>query len=102
MNTENRTIEQLCEGISTPLEMFYHFEQSRADKTCFVQPYPDGSIVNYSWQSAGDQIRRLAAYLESLELPAGSNIALMSTNCAYWLILRSGWRVIVQCRFIQY
>ena len=86
MNTENRTIEQLCESVATPLEMFYHFEQSRAEQTCFVQPYPDGSIVEYSWRDAGDQIRRMAAYLTSLELAPGSNIALMSTNCAYWIM----------------
>ena len=86
MNTENRTLEQLCESVVTPLEMFYHFEQSRADKTCFVQPYPDGRIVEYSWQQVGDQVRRMAAYLQSLDLPAGSNIALMSSNCAYWIM----------------
>jgi len=86
MNTENRSLEELIDSVSTPLEMFYHFEQSRADETCFVQPYPDGSVIQYSWRDAGDQIRRMAAYLKSLDLPLGSNIALMSTNCAYWIM----------------
>lgn len=86
MKSKNRTLEQLYESILTPLEMFYQFEQSRADETCFVQPYPDGSIIHYNWRDAGKQIRSMAAYLTSLKLPAGSNIALMSTNCAYWIM----------------
>ena len=86
MNTENRTIEQLLDQISTPLELFYHYEKNTPDSTCFVQPYPDGSIVNYSWKEVGRQVRCMAAYLESLNLPQGSNIALMSGNCAYWIM----------------
>lgn len=86
MNKNDRTLEELYETIATPLEMFYQFEQSRANETCFVQPYPDQSIIQYSWAEAGRQIRSMAAYLKSLELSPGSNIALMSTNCAYWIM----------------
>ena len=75
MNKNDRTLEELYETIATPLEMFYQFEQSRANETCFVQPYPDQSIIQYSWAEAGRQIRSMAAYLKSLELSPGSNSA---------------------------
>ena len=86
MSSNDRSLDQFCAGLETPLEAFYGFEKSRANETCFVQPYPDQRIVEYSWAEAGDQIRRMAAYLRSLDLPQGSNIALMSANCAYWIM----------------
>jgi long-chain acyl-CoA synthetase len=86
MNKASRSLEELYESISTPLEMFYRYEKSRANEICFVQPYPDQSIVQYSWSEVGKQVRSMAAYLNALELPLGSNIALMSTNCAYWIM----------------
>ena len=86
MSAANRSLDQLYAEIVTPLESFYGFEKTRANNTCFVQPYPDQSVIEYSWADVGNQVRRMAAYLKSLELPPGSNIALMSTNCAYWIM----------------
>ncbi|MER1157381.1 AMP-binding protein, partial [Pseudomonas aeruginosa] len=35
----------------------------------------------------GDQARRAAAWLRSLDLPAGSRIAIISKNCAHWIVI---------------
>jgi long-chain acyl-CoA synthetase len=70
----------------SPLEVFYRRELQQASKVAFVQPYPDGSVREFTWQQVGNQARRMAAYLQGLDLEPGSRIALMSNNCAHWII----------------
>ena len=40
----------------------------------------------WTWKQAGDEIRRMAASLRSLQLPPGSNVAILSKNCAHWIL----------------
>ena len=86
MNIRSRNLEELLERLVTPLQAFYQRESEMAEAPCFVQPYPQGQLVEYSWRQVGDQVRRMATYLRSLDLEPGSNIAIMSTNCAYWIM----------------
>src|SRR3546814_15018622 len=51
-----------------------------------TQPGTDGSITNYSWGEVGDQARRMAAHLLSLNLPPKSTIAIVGKNSAPWII----------------
>src|SRR3546814_4448770 len=51
-----------------------------------TQPGTDGSITNYSWGEVGDQARRMAAHLLSLNLPPKSTIAIVGKNSAHWII----------------
>jgi long-chain acyl-CoA synthetase len=70
----------------SPLEAFYQRETTQATQTCFVQPCPDGSIVEMSWEQVGNEVRRMASHLTSLQLEPGSRIALMSGNCCHWIM----------------
>lgn len=81
MNTPTKVTPKL-----TPLDAFYQREQQQAEDICFVQPYPDGSIEKLTWAEVGEQVRRIAAYLQSQNLDSGSRIALMSNNCCHWII----------------
>lgn len=69
----------------SPLERFYHWEATQPNKTFLRQAYK-GQWLHTSWSSAGDEIRRMAAYLQSLNLPPQSNIAIISKNCAHWIM----------------
>ncbi|MEH6589685.1 MAG: AMP-binding protein [Halioglobus sp.] len=80
------TNQDLTANLLSPLEAFYEREKQQSAQVAFVQPYPDGSVREFSWQEVGDQCRRMAAYLRSLDLEAGSRIALMSNNCVHWII----------------
>lgn len=71
---------------SSALDAFYAREQAHPDKTYLIQPLPGGQVQQYTWGQVGDQARRLASYLLSLELAPGSCIALVSRNCAHWII----------------
>lgn len=78
--------EQAKSTDATALAAFYRREKLHPDKTYLVQPLADGQVQEYSWREVGDQARRVASYLRSLELPPQSHIALISKNCAHWIV----------------
>jgi long-subunit acyl-CoA synthetase (AMP-forming) len=51
-----------------------------------TQPIGDGKLETYTWGEAMDQVRRMAAHLKSLQLEPGSHIALISKNCAHFIL----------------
>lgn len=71
--------------LPTVLEHFYHWEKTKPDAVYLRQPFGD-SFRDYTWAEVGQQARRMAAYLRSLGLPPGSNVGLVSKNCAHWVI----------------
>tara|TARA_R110002167_G_scaffold9923_14_gene45774 strand:+ start:2203 stop:3840 length:1638 start_codon:yes stop_codon:yes gene_type:complete len=72
-------------SLKSPLEMFYHWEETTPDSIYLKQPI-NGSVRDFTWRDVGDQARRVAASLLAMELPSGSNIAILSKNCAEWFI----------------
>nr|WP_298137877.1 AMP-binding protein [uncultured Pseudomonas sp.] len=76
----------MADAISLPLEVFYRREANHPHKTFMVQPLSDGQLQELSWAEVGDQARRAAAWMRSRELPQGSRIAILSKNCAHWII----------------
>jgi len=68
------------------LHSFLHWEATTPGRIYMTQPYPDGSVRDYSWGEVGRQARCMAAYLQSLRLPAGSSIALLGKNSAHWIM----------------
>jgi long-chain acyl-CoA synthetase len=70
---------------SSPLDNFYHWEKTTPQTLFFQQPV-GGQWHNYSYERAGREIRSLAAALQSLNLPPTSNIAILSKNCAHWIM----------------
>lgn len=73
------------------LQRLYHWERTIPDRLLFTQPYEgaakgNGPVRTWTWAQAMDETRRIASYLKSLNLPAGSHIATISKNCAHWLM----------------
>ena len=54
----------------TALESFIRHESLRPRSDFLLEPGRDGQLVRYSWAEVGDQARRIARYLQSLDLPA--------------------------------
>lgn len=69
-----------------PVERFLHWEKVQPNKVYMTQPFPDGTVVDYTWAEVGDQVRRMAAYLVSLALPPSSHIAILGKNSAHWIM----------------
>ena len=70
----------------TLLHRFLAWEKDQPHTIYLTQPFPDGRVVDYTWAQVGDQARRVAAHLRSLQLPPGSNIALLGKNSAHWIM----------------
>lgn len=75
----------MTETFTSPLGAFYHWERQTPDSTFLRQPI-HGQWQRYTYREAGDQIRRMASGLIALSLPSKSNIAILSKNCAHWII----------------
>lgn len=76
----------MANAIRLPLEVFYERETRHPNKRYMVQPLPDGRLQELSWAEVGEQARRAANWLRSRELPQGSRIAIISKNCAHWIV----------------
>jgi long-chain acyl-CoA synthetase len=68
------------------LQRLYHWEQTTPERVALTQPLGGGPVRDYTWRELMDQSRRVAAHLQSLGLPAGSRIAMLSKNTAHWLM----------------
>ncbi|MGC4020617.1 MAG: AMP-binding protein [Cyclobacteriaceae bacterium] len=64
---------------------FLKWENEKPNLVFLRQPV-DGHWHEWTFKQAGDEIRKMASGLLSLNLPTRSNIAILSKNCAHWLI----------------
>lgn len=73
------------EYYNSPLEAFLYWETNAPNHIFFKQPI-NGKIIELSFAQVGEEARKIAAHLQSYELPKGSHVALLSKNCAHWTI----------------
>jgi long-chain acyl-CoA synthetase len=68
-----------------PLQRIYRWEKERANALFLTQPIR-GQVRDWTWAQAMDEVRRMAAWLEAQNWPSGSNIVILSKNCAWWVM----------------
>ncbi len=51
-----------------------------------TQPVGNGQVVDYTWAQVVDQSRRMAAHLQSRGFEPGARIAMLSKNCAHFIM----------------
>ncbi|HEY5772412.1 MAG TPA: AMP-binding protein [Chitinophagaceae bacterium] len=68
-----------------PLEQFLKWEKANPDRIFLRQPI-NGVWKTWTWAQAGDEARRIAQGFLSLGLKEGDHIAILSKNCAQWII----------------
>jgi long-subunit acyl-CoA synthetase (AMP-forming) len=56
------------------------------DRILLTQPVAGGQVVDITWGEVLDQAQRMAAHLRSLGFPRGARIAILSKNCAHFII----------------
>jgi len=71
--------------LQTPLDAFLKWEKQTPNQVFLNQPI-DGKQLSFTYQEAGQEARKIASYLFSLNLPRRSHIALLSKNCAHWIL----------------
>ena len=71
--------------MSDPLSKFYKWEKETPDHLLFHQPLP-GEVHTYTYAQAGQEMRKMATALLALNLPPRSRVAILSKNCAHWMM----------------
>ncbi len=69
-----------------PLQRIYKWERERTNVLFLTQPWGGGQVRDWTWGQAADEIRRIAAWLKSQDWEPGSRVAILSRNCAWWVM----------------
>lgn len=68
-----------------PYQQFYNTVQKQPDSVFLRQPF-HRKWNEYTWREVDEQVRKMAAYLQGLGLEPGSKVAIISKNCAHWVM----------------
>jgi len=74
------------ESKDLPLESVYRWEKERPNSIYMTQPIGGGAVRDYTWAQTVDEARRMAAHLQSLGFAPGTKIAILSKNCAHFIL----------------
>jgi long-chain acyl-CoA synthetase len=69
-----------------PLSRFYRWERERAERIFLTQPFGGGKLREWTWRQVGAEVRRMAAYLNAQSWEPGTRVAILSRNCAWWIM----------------
>ena len=69
----------------SPLSAFEYWEETTPDKE-YLRQYINGELIIYTFKKSGDEARRIATAINGFNLPSKSKIALLSSNCAHWVM----------------
>ncbi|MBN8494618.1 MAG: AMP-binding protein [Burkholderiales bacterium] len=68
------------------LDHVYDHESKLASRVYLTQPLGQGRVTDYTWAQVLDQSRRMAAHLQAQGFPRGARIAILSKNCAHFIM----------------
>ncbi len=68
------------------LQRLYHWEKSAPNRVALTQPMGGGAVQDFTWGQIGEQVRRMATHLQSQGWEPGSKVAILSKNCAWWMM----------------
>ncbi|TNF63508.1 MAG: AMP-binding acetyl-CoA synthetase [Burkholderiales bacterium] len=68
------------------LQCLYRWEKTAPDRVTLTQPMGGGVVKDFTWSQVADQARRMAAHLQAQGWEPGSKVAILSKNCAWWLM----------------
>jgi len=71
---------------SLALQRLYHWETTAPDRVALSQPMGQGVVLVLTWGEVAGQVRRMAAHLRAQGWEPGSKVAILSKNCAWWLM----------------
>jgi len=72
-------------SIGSVIEAFYHWEKETPDKVFLRQPFGD-EWHTLTFAEAGEQARKMAAYMASCGLKPGDHVGILSKNCYHWVL----------------
>ncbi|MFC3880546.1 AMP-binding protein [Algoriphagus namhaensis] len=73
------------ETFNSPLEAFAHWVNTTPNKTFLRQPI-NRVFKEYTYKEADQEIRKIASALHGMGISKGSHVAILSKNCAHWIM----------------
>lgn len=70
----------------TIVDYFLDNVEKFGDRLLMTQPMGGNDIQYFTFNDVLAEAKKMAAYIESLDLPPKSHIAICSKNCAWWII----------------
>ncbi len=68
------------------LQRLYHWEKTAPNRVALTQPMGGDVVQDFTWAQVADHSRRMAAHLRSQGWAPGSKVAILSKNCAWWMM----------------
>lgn len=68
------------------LQRLYHWETTTPNRVALTQPMDGGQVREFTWREVADGARRMAAFLQDQGWEPGSRVAILSKNCAWWMM----------------
>lgn len=68
------------------LNRFYKHVEERPDDVYLIQPHDGGQVTEYTFKQVFDQAARMAAHIDSLGYDKHTKIAIISKNCAHFVM----------------
>ena len=68
------------------LQRLYLWEKTAPDRIALTQPMGGGVMQDFTWAQVADEVRRMATHLKAQGWEPGSKVAILSKNCAWWLM----------------
>lgn len=72
--------------MSLIIDRFLQYERERPNHMFLHQPMGGGVVRTWTWKEAGEQARTMANVLRGMGLHKGDRVAILSKNCAEWII----------------
>lgn len=69
----------------SPLQAFLHWEKETPNQL-FLRQAVNRQYQTWTYGQAGQEIRKMATYMQSIGLGANDHIALLSKNCPHWIM----------------
>lgn len=85
-NMEVQRISDQSEFLPTHIHYLMRWEKNTPNKDFLIQPLPNGRVIHYTWRQVAEQVKKMAAHLQSLNLPERSQIAIFGKNSAHWIM----------------
>jgi long-chain acyl-CoA synthetase len=80
----------IIEASTLALQRLYHWEGEQPQTVSLIQPMGGGVIKEFTRAEVGNQVRRMAAHLQAMGREQGwepgAKVAILSKNCAWWLM----------------
>jgi len=83
--TNDNMAPSKTDGKVIPDYILEHCENT-PDRTFMTQPMGDGSVKEWTFGEFLSESKKMAAHIAAMDLPVPSQIAIMSKNCAWWLM----------------